>query len=82
MKPDAAAKIEAFRRLYPGEVLVVLDVVLYRQIEREFADRIPEWERSYVPARLRGGDRRRKDVRDRLDRDRQLGSPSPTPHDQ
>ncbi len=82
MKPDAAAKIEAFRWLYPNEALVVLDVSLYRQIEREFTDRIPEWERSYVPARLRGGDRRRKDVRGRLDRNRQLGSPSPVVPDE
>jgi hypothetical protein len=66
MRADAAAKIEEFRRLYPDEVLVVIDATRYRQIAKEFADRIPGWEYQDIPAWQRGGDRRRKDVRGRL----------------
>jgi len=44
MREDARQKIEEFRAHYPDEVLVLIDTPMYRQIEREFKSRIPEWE--------------------------------------
>lgn len=44
MREDAKRKIDEFRAEHPDKVLVVIDPPMYRQIEREFRDRIPEWE--------------------------------------
>jgi len=44
MRPGSSEKIERFRSLFPGEVLVILDHALYRQIEHEFSERIVGWE--------------------------------------
>lgn len=63
LRPDAEAKLAEFRRLYPEERLVLLDKSLYRILEKEFRHRIPEWEWQRLPARLTGGDRRRKENR-------------------
>lgn len=63
LRPDAEAKLGEFLRLYPDERLILLDKTMYRVLEKEFRERIPEWEWQSLPARLRGGDRRRKEFR-------------------
>lgn len=42
--PRGQTAIEAFRRCYPNQRLVVLDETMYRQLTEEFSDRIPGWE--------------------------------------
>lgn len=52
LMPAAAAKMDAFRAAYPNERLVMIDRPMYEAMEREWAHRLPNWER-FVPKRHR-----------------------------